>query len=44
MIVTHNRATMSSANILYGVTMDGDGISRLLSIKLEDAEKVIEKP
>lgn len=44
MIVTHNRATMAAANILYGVTMDQDGTSRLLSIKLEDAEKVIEKP
>ncbi len=43
-IVTHNRATMSAANVLYGVTMAADGTSKLLSIKLEDAEKVIEKP
>ncbi len=44
MIVTHNRATMAAADVLYGVTMDQDGTTRLLSIKLEEAEKVIEKP
>ena len=37
-IITHNRATMRKANIIYGVTMGDDGISKLLSIKLEDAE------
>jgi len=34
-IVTHNRATMESANILYGVTMEEDGVSKVLSLKLE---------
>ncbi|TSC88879.1 MAG: Chromosome segregation protein SMC [Parcubacteria group bacterium Gr01-1014_3] len=34
-IVTHNRATMESADIMYGVTMGSDGTSRLLSVKLE---------
>jgi chromosome segregation protein len=38
-VVTHNRATMQKANILYGVTMGKDGISRLLSLKLEEAVK-----
>jgi len=33
-IVTHNRATMESADALYGVTMDKDGTSKLVSIKL----------
>ncbi len=42
-IVTHNRATMSAANVLYGVTMAADGTSKLLSIKLEEAEKVVQK-
>jgi chromosome segregation protein len=36
-IVTHNRATMSRAHILYGVTMGQDGVSQLLSVKLLDA-------
>ncbi len=39
--ITHNRSTMQISSILYGVTMNDDGVSRLLSIKLEDAEKVI---
>jgi len=38
-IVTHNRATMQRAKILYGVTMGNDGVSKVLSLKLEDAEK-----
>lgn len=37
-IVTHNRETMKSAGVLYGVTMGDDGMSKLLSLKLEDAE------
>lgn len=37
-IVTHNRETMKSAGILYGVTMGEDGVSKLLSLKLEEAE------
>ena len=36
-LITHNRETMSRAGILYGVTMGADGMSRLLSIKLDDA-------
>ena len=39
-LVTHNRETMEAAKILYGVTMDGQGVSRLLSIKLEEAEQL----
>ena len=34
-IVTHNRATMESASVLYGVTMEEDGVSKVLSLKLE---------
>ena len=37
-IVTHNRQTMSAAQVLYGVTMGGDGISKLLSVAIEEAE------
>lgn len=36
-VITHNRQTMHEAGILYGVTMGADGISKLLSIKLEEA-------
>ena len=36
-LITHNRATMEIANVLYGVTMGDDGVSKLFSLKLEDA-------
>ena len=35
LLVTHNRATMEVAEILYGITMGDDGTSRVLSLKLE---------
>ena len=35
-VITHNRASMKRANILYGVTMQADGVSKLLSVKLEE--------
>ena len=37
-VITHNRASMRKANVLYGVTMGDDGVSRLLSIKLEEVK------
>ncbi|MCX6713291.1 MAG: AAA family ATPase [Candidatus Vogelbacteria bacterium] len=37
-LITHNRETMSRAGIIYGITMGGDGISKLLSIRFEEAE------
>ena len=42
-IITHNRVTMHSANALYGVVMGGDGISKLLSVKMEDVPEYEEK-
>lgn len=36
-LITHNRETMSRAGILYGVTMGIDGVSKLLSVKFEQA-------
>lgn len=39
-LITHNRETMSRAAILYGVTMGGDGVSKLLSVKLAEAVAV----
>ena len=34
-IITHNRETMRQASVLYGVTMGEDGISKLLSVRLD---------
>jgi chromosome segregation protein len=39
-VITHNRETMSRAGILYGVTMGSDGISKLLSVRFEEAVAV----
>ncbi len=33
--ITHNRETMAQAALLYGVTMGADGVSQLLSIRLD---------
>jgi len=38
-VITHNRASMRRASILYGVTMEADGVSKLLSVKLDDLKK-----
>lgn len=34
-VITHNRETMRQASLLYGVTMGEDGISKLLSVRLD---------
>lgn len=39
-VISHNRETMSRAGILYGVTMGNDGVSKLLSVKFEEAVSV----
>ncbi len=38
-VVTHNRATMERAHILYGVSMNDTGTSQLLSVKMHDMLK-----
>jgi len=42
-VITHNRATMEKGNVLYGVTMGDDGISKLLSIKLEEGAQFVNR-
>lgn len=39
-IITHTRETMAQAQVLYGVTAATDGISRLLSIKFDEAKEM----
>lgn len=39
-VITHNRATMAAAGELFGVTMGPDGVSKLLTVKLEEATRV----
>ena len=38
-VITHNRATMEKAQLLYGVTMGDDSVSKLISIKLEEGKQ-----
>ena len=35
-VVTHRKGTMEAANVLYGVTMEESGVSKLVSVRLED--------
>lgn len=41
--ITHNRATMEKAGVLYGVTMGDDGVSQLLSVKMDQVEEIIRR-
>jgi len=40
-LITHNRATMEAAEVLYGVTMGDDGVSKLFSLKLTNSNETI---
>ncbi len=41
-VITHNRETMRQADVLYGVTMQDEGVSKLLSLKFDTAVKTLE--
>ena len=38
-VITHNREMMKQAGVLYGVTMTEDGVSKIISLNLEDVGK-----
>ncbi|MEX1112041.1 MAG: AAA family ATPase [Candidatus Andersenbacteria bacterium] len=42
-VITHNRQTMSGADVLYGVTMQQDGVSKIYSVSLKDIEEKAEE-
>lgn len=42
-VITHNRVTMHSADALYGVTMGGEGVSKLLSVNIGEIGKYADK-
>ncbi len=39
-VVTHRKGTMEEADVLYGVTMEEGGVSKLVSVRLEDGEEM----
>ena len=39
LVVTHNRRTMEMADIIYGVTFDVPGITKVISMNLQDADE-----
>ncbi len=39
-VVSHRKGTMEEADVLYGVTMEEGGVSKLVSVRLEDEEAV----
>lgn len=39
LVITHNRATIEAAQVLYGVTMGEDGVSQVVSLRLADYAK-----
>lgn len=40
-VISHRKGTMEQADALYGVTMQELGVSRLVSVRLEDADEVV---
>ncbi|WP_042144887.1 chromosome segregation protein SMC [Paucisalibacillus sp. EB02] len=41
-VITHRQGTMEQADVLYGVTMQESGVSRLVSVRLEETKELIQ--
>jgi len=42
-VITHNRQTVQTADVVYGISMGADSASRVISLKLDEAELQIMK-
>ncbi|WLR53463.1 chromosome segregation protein SMC [Mesobacillus subterraneus] len=40
-VITHRKGTMEEADVLYGVTMQESGVSKLVSVRLEDSNELV---
>ncbi len=41
-LITHNRNTVQAAQVIYGVTMGEDSVSRVISLKLDQVDELIQ--
>ncbi|WLR52310.1 chromosome segregation protein SMC [Bacillus tianshenii] len=42
-VITHRKGTMENADVLYGVTMQESGVSKLVSVRLEDSKHLVQQ-
>src|SRR5258705_2273075 len=42
-VITHNRGTIEAADALYGVTVGDDSVSRVISLRLDQAQAIAER-
>ncbi|MEH7345193.1 chromosome segregation protein SMC [Bacillus sp. JJ1532] len=40
-VITHRKGTMEEADVLYGVTMQESGVSKLVSVRLEETKELV---
>ena len=42
-VITHNRGTIEAADALYGVTVGDDSVSRVICLRLDEAQALAER-
>jgi DNA repair ATPase RecN len=42
-VITHNRGTIEAADALYGVTVGDDSVSRVISLRLDEAQAIADR-
>ena len=40
-LITHNRLTVQAAEVVYGISIEADSVSRVISLKLDEVEEAI---